>query len=502
MVKIFFKNLHIEFFFKKILIFLIYSYKFFKSTSKIAGGALFLGAQASLLLVDSHFEGCSALESGGAIAALSADKLKVQRCSFIANTISVSSDRGIKYGSAISISDVSNNKANLIFTECPNPSPMNPECDYETGLNCKCQWIKGKFRQWTVAGHHQLEDTNLFHNSGAQYGGGVYLQDSMLTITRSQLVENHALIGGGAIHIDSGSAKLVLSNTKIAQNDADQGQIYSLASGGVHIENKTLIHLHSEEGGSLMLQHGALVAVSEDSVIQCADNTRFQPGTVLRAAVNTTFQDWALDCRNQLSEKQLRFCQRNFSLRHSCLENFYAVPTPSCKLFPYHQTQYEIVPSSALFDKNIFMENVSALLTEEQARVLCDKFAECLGFDVHSVIDGSALRVFRFASNGRNIDQARVTYASWVSYLKPLPYVSRCQVRNIIYPHTIHYRYAGTTEISYLHSYTIHYMHYTGLQRAAKCWNGVWNTRIGTSSTDAFTTTECPMRRLVSGLQL
>jgi hypothetical protein len=414
----------------------------------------------------------------------------------------------------------------LLFTECPNPSPMNPECDYETGLNCKCQWIKGKFRQWTVAGHHQLEDTNLFHNSGAQYGGGVYLQDSMLTITRCQLVENHALIGGGAIHIDSGSAKLVLSNTKIAQNHADQGQIYSLASGGVHIENKTLIHLHSEEGGSLMLQHGALVAVSEDSVIQCADNTRFQPGTVLRAAVNTTFQDWALDCRNQLSEKQLRFCQRNFSLRHSCLENFYAVPTPSCKLFPYHQTQYEIVPSSALFDKNIFMENVSALLTEEQARVLCDKFTECLGFDVHSVTDGSALRVFRFASNGRNIDQARVTYASWVSYLKPLPYVSRCQVRQISFthtpytidiqvrqkyhtlihhtpytihhtPYTIHHTlWIYRCDRNIIHLYTIHYMHYTGLQRAAKCWNGVWNTRIGTSSTDAFTTTECPMRRL------
>ncbi|MCA9263373.1 MAG: hypothetical protein KDA60_05970 [Planctomycetales bacterium] len=117
-----------------------------------------------------------------------------------------------------------------------------------------------------VRGTVFLEDSNLFDNSAAGFGGAILNFNGPMTITRSTLTGNRDISGGGAIVVDGTDSSTRIYESLLALNESSQeGGGINIFRGFVLIVNSTIAHnlsRGSAGGGGLNISNGTVTLVN------------------------------------------------------------------------------------------------------------------------------------------------------------------------------------------------------------------------------------------------
>ncbi len=112
-------------------------------------------------------------------------------------------------------------------------------------------------------------------------GGGLYIQNSTVTITNSALLNNMAEFDGGALHNDLGTANIV--NSTLSNNTADEGGGLNNANGVVTLTNAMIIsNTAINNGGAIFNRsNNAHITIASSTIAynQAGSNLVFDPPT-------------------------------------------------------------------------------------------------------------------------------------------------------------------------------------------------------------------------------
>lgn len=232
-----------------------------------SGGAISLGTDATVYIVDSLLVGNSAGMYGGAIANGHGSVF------IIDSTLSSNfANRGgaiDNYGGSVSIvnSTFSGNHAyegGVIY----NSGPLFIE--RSSFSNNYANSIGGVIFNYNAA-VLAIVNSLLDHNSAANMGGSIYLQGGTVSISNSTLRSNFAL-KGGAIYNYNGTVTIFNSsnltfNNATSPNDQGGAALFN-NKGTVNIDGSNLDHNHaSYEGGALYNYDNSLVTIT-NSVLE------------------------------------------------------------------------------------------------------------------------------------------------------------------------------------------------------------------------------------------
>ncbi len=106
------------------------------------------------------------------------------------------------------------------------------------------------------SGSMSISNSELTNNSVDNYGGAISVPSGSVSISDCELTHNSADLGGGAIHVDSGDVSV--SNSELTNNSVDNygGAIY-VVSGSISISGSELTYNIADLGGGAIYVDGS-----------------------------------------------------------------------------------------------------------------------------------------------------------------------------------------------------------------------------------------------------
>ncbi len=125
-------------------------------------------------------------------------------------------------------------------------------------------------------GDLSIDQTSIFNNSAANFGGGVFSSiDSLLSVTNSQIYNNTADIHGGGIYLNQ--LRNTISNSDIYNNSASEngGGLYISFSYETTIDNSNIYGNSAAFGGGVYNIFASSLVINDSSIY---DNVAEQDG--------------------------------------------------------------------------------------------------------------------------------------------------------------------------------------------------------------------------------
>ena len=230
------------------------------------GGAIYIGSgpvSTSILITNTTFKNCSAVQQGGAILIYHKGNVSLQlKKSWFVNNVVFDGFR-VGFGGAI-------------FLSLSPDTVKSPGCIQEDRVSVNPTGDTKEFPSWAYKSHLIFEDTTFERNAGYA-GGAVYLANGKATFRNCSFINNFAATLGGHIYTVAGSASVVIQDSVFRQTINElqllkmhfsKGSfIHAEGSGALNVYNTTMDAQPYASANPLMLvTNGRLIDVGNNNL--------------------------------------------------------------------------------------------------------------------------------------------------------------------------------------------------------------------------------------------
>lgn len=169
---------------------------------------------------------------------------------------------------------------------------------------------KPHFRTWTYGAEMAFTGTVVSRNRarcGSCTGGGVAMANGSLVLQGTQVVDNHAILGGGGVAVQGVSTSLHVTASRVGGNTVATGtgvQLFGDAAGPVTIEGSNL-HLRPSHRSEVALHRSGRLLFRNTS-FSCSRGSDLVPMTYVYNDAVAWEPSWSTECSIQYSALDLQ----------------------------------------------------------------------------------------------------------------------------------------------------------------------------------------------------